>query len=400
MRTMGIFDRFKKKETPTQAQPEPPAAPEAALKDFHPYNTGLDQIVLGLRREFEDHIPERNTCDRDQFLALLAGIAVLRKTPGIPGPNEAGPDCFASLPRCASEEDAAACRAHLEKVFGITDKASMLDFCNTEIRCNNTYLDFEGFWEGRPPFDLGQLNEKALSFFQVCRDFSAQFYPIVGHKGYLAWDISECVGHLRAGYACGLLSREELDELAEHWIIQAQIFKSWADFAVSLVCGELYWDFLHGTKLPELNRGLDLWLRLVRVLLNDKNAWGSGLWYAPRREKEYRLWPPELRDYLPGWEGPDGCFATDHITVLGKPVGWCYREEPAPGHPDSGWRFFSGEEDDGYINDLAHTEVYALNTICNYDPAILPLLTAPVGSAFARGADGKFHAERRTPQGN
>lgn len=394
---MGIFDRFKKQEKAPEPKQEPPAAPETALKDFHPYNTGLDQIVLGLRREFEDHIPERKACDRDRFLALLAGIAVLRKTPGIPGPNEAGPDCFAALPRCASEEDAAACRAHLEKVFGITDKASMLDFCNKEIRCNNTYLDFEGFWEGRPPFDLGQLNEKALSFFQVCRDFSAQFYPIVGHKGYLAWDISECVGHLRAGYACGLLSREELDELAEHWIVQAQIFKSWADFAVSLVCGELYWDFLHGTKLPELNKGLDLWLRLAHMLLNDENAWGSGLWYAPKRNKEYKLWAPELKLFLPQWEGPDGCFATDHITVLGKPVGWCYREEPAPGRPDSGWRFFSGEEDDDYVNDLAHTEVYTLNTICNYDPAILPLLTAPVGSAFARGADGQFHAERYTP---
>ena len=37
--------------------------------------------------------------------------------------------------------------------------------------------------------------------------------------------------------------------------------------------------------------------------------------------------------------------------------------------------------------------VYSLNTICNYDPDILPLLTAPYGTAYARGEDGKFHAE-------
>jgi len=397
MKEMGIFDRLKKQDKPPKPQ-KTPAEPQSTLIDFHPYNTGLEPIIRGLGREFEERgIPQRKPCGRDEFLALLSGIAVLRKTPGIPGPNEVGPDCFTTLPRCASQEDAAACKAHLEKVFGITDRASMVEFCNKEIRCNNTYLDFEGFWEGHPPFELSQLNEKALSFFQICRDFSAQFYPIVGHKGYLAWDISECVGHLRAGYACGLLTREEFDAMAEHWIVQAQIFKSWPDFAVSLLCGELYWDFLHGSKLPELNKGLNLWLKLVRILLNEEGAWGGGMWYVPPRKKEYKLWAPEMKLLLPQWEGPSGCFATDHITVLGKKVGWCYREKPDGQSPDSGWRFFSGEEDDDYVNDLSHTEVYDLNTICNYDPDIIPLLNAPYGTAYARGADGKLHAERYTP---
>ena len=40
----------------------------------------------------------------------------------------------------------------------LADKASMLEFCNQELRCHNNYLDFEGFWEGRPPFDLSRLN--------------------------------------------------------------------------------------------------------------------------------------------------------------------------------------------------------------------------------------------------
>ncbi len=331
-----------------------------------------------------------------QFIALLAGIAALRRTPGIPGPDQFP---FTGLPKCATPEDEAACRAHLEKVFGITDKQSMIDFCNREIRCNSQYLDFEGFWEGHPPFDTEQLKERkgALEFFQVARDFSAQFYPIVGHKGYLAWDISECVGHLRAGYACGLLSREELDEMAEHWIVQAQIFPNWVEFAVSLICGELYWDFRGGSKLPELNKGLNLWLKLVHILLDEPDAWGSGMWYVPPRKKEYKLWAPELKLLLTDWAGPAGCFATDQITVLGKKVRWCYREQPSEGYPDSGWRFFSGEESEDYINDAANTEVYDLNTVCNYDPDILPLLNAPAGTAFARGTDGKFYAEPYTP---
>lgn len=397
---MAVFDRFQKQETASEPERPAPAGPDAGLIDFHPYDTGLAESVRALEQELRElNTLGRRSCGRDEFIALLAGIAALRKTPGIPGPNESGPNYFITLPRCATPEDEAVCRAHLKEVFGITDKASMIEFCNREIRCNNTYLDFEGFWEGHPPFDTERLKERkgAFEFFQVARDFSAQFYPIVGHKGYLAWDISEYVGHLRAGYACGLLSREELDEMAEHWIVQAQIFEDWTDFAVSLVCGELYWDFLHGSKLPELNKGLELWSKLVTMLLDNGAAWASGLWYVPPRKKEYKLWAPELKLLLTDWEGPSGCFATDHITVLGKQVKWCYREQPSEGCPDSGWRFFSGEEDDEYVSDPSHTEVYDLNTICNYDPDILPLLSAPVGSAYAQGADGKFHAEQFTP---
>ena len=40
----------------------------------------------------------------------------------------------------------------------------------------------------------------------------------------------------------------------------------------------------------------------------------------------------------------------------------------------------------------------SLNTICNYDPDLIPLLSAPYGSAFARGEDGAFHYEPLNPQ--
>ena len=395
---MGLLDRFNKQDKPSEPKAEISAAPETGLIDFHPYDTGLAESVRALEADLRTlNTNGRRPCGRDEFIALLAGISALRKTPGIPGPNESGPNYFITLPKCADPTAEMACKAHLEGIFGITDKESMVEFCNKELRCHSQYLDFEGFWEGRPPFDLSQLNRGGLEFFQVARDFSAQFYPIVGHKGYLAWDISECVGHLRAGYACGLLTREEFDEMAEHWIVQAQIFEDWTDFAVSLVCGELYWDFRGGSKLPELNKGLELWTRLVSMLLNDGAAWASGLWYVPPRKKEFGLWPPEFKLYLTDWEGPSGCFATDHITVLGKKVGWCYREQPTEGRPDSGWRFFSGEESEDYVNDAQNTEVYDLNTICNYDPDVLPLLSAPVGTAYMRGPDGKFHAEQYTP---
>ena len=360
------------------------------LRDFHPQSTGLERDIQALLSRTRR---ERRPCGRDAFLALLAGVPALRKTPGIPSPKESGPDSFTTLPLCPTEADAAACRVHLQTVFGIRDKESLLDFCGRQFRCQDDYLDFEAVWEGRPLFDTAALNPDAASFFVSARDFSAQFYSLVGHHGYLAWDVSERMGHLRAGLACGLLTREEFDPLAEEQAVQAQAFGSWEEYAASLVCGALYWNFRQGAALPELRKSQRLWMDLVRALLANDAAWDSGLWYVPQREKEYRLWPSEMKMYLPDWEGPTGCFLTDRVAVDGCRVGWCYREEPEEGFPDSGWRFFSGDESEAYIADIRHTGVYDLNTVCNLDPEVIPLLDAPCRSAFVRGEDGTFRPE-------
>ena len=105
--------------------------------------------------------------------------------------------------------------------------------------------------------------------------------------------------------------------------------------------------------------------------------------------KQFAKSPDEIEQLL-DWDGPEGCIASDRILVDGERVGYCYREEPDEGVPDSGWRFLAGDESEEYLDDPRHSGVYALNTLCNYDPDILPLLEEPVGSAFARGRDGKF----------
>ena len=69
-----------------------------------------------------------------------------------------------------------------------------------------------------------------------------------------------------------------------------------------------------------------------------------------------------------------------------------YRE--APRDPiDSGWHFFSGEETQDYADDAKNFALYDVNTIANYDPAIIPLLDSPVGSAFGRSEGGDFLPE-------
>lgn len=108
------------------------------------------------------------------------------------------------------------------------------------------------------------------------------------------------------------------------------------------------------------------------------------------QEKQYKLQADEIRTLV---SDRGGCYATDHITVDGRRVGYLYREHPDETW-DSGWRFFSGAESDEYANDPANVAIYDVNTIANYDPEIIPLLDAPYGSAFARDKrSGRFVSE-------
>jgi hypothetical protein len=106
--------------------------------------------------------------------------------------------------------------------------------------------------------------------------------------------------------------------------------------------------------------------------------------YKDPRLKAFRLNASEIRRLI---SNMGACFATDMIVVDGHLVGYMYRQKPD--RPvDSGWRFLAGTESDAYLEDLNHTAIYDVNTIANYDPSIIPYLTAPVGSAFERLPDG------------
>jgi len=105
-------------------------------------------------------------------------------------------------------------------------------------------------------------------------------------------------------------------------------------------------------------------------------------------------------DMKPLAVGFGACIASNRITVDGKPVGYMYREEPdSVDSPDSGWRFFAGDESDAYSDDPANFAFYNVNTIANYSPDITAYLDAPVGSAFVRDSDSqKFLADRIVPR--
>lgn len=113
------------------------------------------------------------------------------------------------------------------------------------------------------------------------------------------------------------------------------------------------------------------------------------LYEASGRNRNYHVKAEDVKDLLPDWEGADGCIATNRITVEGCKVGYCYREKPDGGW-DSGWRFTAGDESDEYMDDPNNAGIYKLNTICNDDPDIIPLLDTPAPCAFERDENGVF----------
>ena len=109
--------------------------------------------------------------------------------------------------------------------------------------------------------------------------------------------------------------------------------------------------------------------------------------------KKFKIDPKDIKPLLE-WEGASGCIATDKIVVDGFQVGYMYREKPNEKYPDSGWRFFQGEESPEYVSDISNSGIYNLNTICNYDPSIIPLLKSPYDTCYYIDKMGTFRGEK------
>jgi len=110
-------------------------------------------------------------------------------------------------------------------------------------------------------------------------------------------------------------------------------------------------------------------------------------------EKKFKLRRDQIKQLVTGL---GACMASDSILVDGKRVGYMYREVPDETKEclDSGWTFMSGDETQEYADDPDHWALYDVNTVCNYDPEIIPLLNAPPKSAFARDdKTGRFVEE-------
>ena len=127
----------------------------------------------------------------------------------------------------------------------------------------------------------------------------------------------------------------------------------------------------------------------IQEMARDVEALRKELYEAAGRNRDYHVKAEDVKSLLSDWKGADGCIATNRITVEGCKVGYCYREKP-DGDWDSGWRFTAGDESEEYMDDPNNAGIYKLNTICNDDPDIIPLLNTPAPCAFERDENGVF----------
>ena len=146
-------------------------------------------------------------------------------------------------------------------------------------------------------------------------------------------------------------------------------------------------DFVHAPLEYDLSEMMDN--EEIQEMARDVEALRKELYEAAGRNRDYHVKAEDVKSLLPDWKGADGCIATNRITVEGYKVGYCYREKPDGGW-DSGWRFTAGDESEAYMDDPNNAGIYKLNTICNDDPDIIPLLNTPAPCAFERDENGVF----------
>ena len=329
-------------------------------------------------------------CGEQPFILLLGGLSSYRKTPGIEG--HVG---FDRLHVCADESDRQQVRKHVLMMYGVTDADSLWNICERFFCVDRQYRDFLSFWNGTPVFDERELVPKAQSTFHRSMEFAEQFRPLVGNTGFLAWDINERINLTRKAYACGMISEEQFWRKCGDWARQAAgYYASWAEYAMGCLCGAIYFMFRQDSEdIKDLKGFFDIQRQLLGYLFEGNNpVWRQYQWFS-YPGKKFAKSAADILPLLNDWDGPAGCLATDRVTVDGCKVEYMYRERPDPNRPDSGWRFFSGDESDEYVNNPDNSGVYHLNTICNYDPDIIPLLRSNCGTAYGRDKNGVFRKE-------
>lgn len=335
----------------------------------------LIEQVAACKENYEKMVTgeEAAQVSREEFTLLLSGVSSCRKVPGIP--VHMG---YEKLYFCEDEETAGQVRQHLDKMYDVRDKDSLMRACFYAFSGSGEYEQFMTFWKGAPLFDMKELNPDGRKGFEHCKELAEWFYPLVGEKGFYAWDINERIGLCRKAAACGIISEEEFWQITDEWVKQAQVFyHSYSEYAFSCLCGALY---EMGKYEEDLQGFFEINNNVLSSLLSEGGAWQQNGWYVP----EEREWAVLVLDKnLRG----KGCFVTKRALDENN-INYMYREEPYPDYPDSGWRFFVGDESEEYVDNPDNTKVCTLDTVCNISPDIMAYLYADAGRRFGRQENG------------
>ncbi len=215
---------------------------------------------------------EKLSCDEHTFVLLLSSLSSFRKIPGMEGPIE-----FDTLYVCPDESDRLKIQDHLNVMYGITDADSLWNACDQFFSSRQQYYDFLSFWNNTPVFDEDSLRPETLVVFRERMEFSKQFRPFVGNRGFLAWDINERINLARSAYAGGLITEDVFWQHGQIWAREAvSFFSSWAQYAMSCLCGSLYFMFCFGEDdAQNLKNFFDIQRQLLTDLFEGNDPVGT-----------------------------------------------------------------------------------------------------------------------------
>lgn len=335
--------------------------------------SGMERIAGEIRdfcREL-DAMPENpgaRKVDRKEFTLLLSGISTCRKVPGIQ--THMG---YETLYHCENEKDAKEAREHLQKMYGIRphDLESLKAALIREFSECEQYEQFRTFWVGSPMFSVEELRPENRAWFLKCRDMAEVFSPIVKERGFYAWDINERIGLCRKAAACGMITEDEFWELTDLWVRQAQVFyHSWKEYAVSCLCGAVY--FMRREKEEQLEAFLRLNMNLIRQLFADGMAWQRNAWYEPQE-----------REWVEMFDLRQECLITKKALEEER-VRYMYRQDPEEDFTDCGWRFMAGDETEEYVNEPGNIIMCRYSTVCNIEPSVRAYFYAESGKQYEK----------------
>lgn len=328
---------------------------------------------------------EKEEITQEQFCLLLAAIpSYFQKVPVF--------DFKMNL----SREGINVIKDHLNRMHKISSKKSAIDVLSKYKHngCGRNYDDFLGIWTEKPLFDVNELSDEALEIFNSLKDFSYNFYEVIGEKGFLAWDVGESINIVRDCFICGYIPKELCDEIINDFAYSAfKKYNSFEEYALSYIAGGCYYMFKETGKNEEYAKNMfDKLCDAVNDLFfdDDANVWAQYNWF---KGKEITYFKNMINiDKL--IESNLGCIVSNRISIDGCEIGYMYKEETSGENPDSGWRFFAGDEDDDYTINPDNMHVFSLNTLCNYDKKIIPLLDSPINTAFFKDEAGEYAVEK------
>lgn len=182
------------------------------------------------------HTPEdkKTRLSDEDFAVFLGFLPAIRKVPGM----DRGPG-FEYILKYKGKEKRLVLD-FFKNMYNVTDRESFHDLFTKYIGCNisDLYNDVPPYIEGKPRFDVSELNGDGREAFLNAVDFFKPFAQYLPKAGVLAWDICEKVGFARLAYSCDLIGDGDYTVIMKMLTDMAQDnFSSFEEYTLSLAFG-------------------------------------------------------------------------------------------------------------------------------------------------------------------